>query len=426
MSLLDLLPEALRRHRPGNAENGTHPERMRLHGGTPYWLVRNAVATTYTELDRDITTDVAIIGGGVTGALCAYHLMEAGVHCAVVDGRAIGLGSTCASTALLQYEIDTPLHELVDLVGRTDAVRAYEASVQAVQAIIELSAQLQLADTVRRPSVQYASKRSHVAALEKEARIRTENGISVDLLLGEETRSVLPFTAPAALRSALAAETDAWSLTTALLDKSQRMGAHIHERTPIVDVRENGSGVQLRTAKGHSVRARHLIHATGYESQQRLPAPVIDLHSTYALIAPAGTARAPWPDNALLWETARPYLYMRTVPEGRLMIGGRDEPFRSPAMRDALLLAKTAALVADAQALLPDLPLHDEHSWCGTFGSTKDGLPYIDRHPSERNTWFALGMGGNGITFSVTAAAILRDRITGRANAQADLFRFDR
>lgn len=128
----------------------------------------------------------------------------------------------------------------------------------------------------------------------------------------------------------------------------------------------------------------------------------------------------------MIWETARPYLYLRTTPDERLIVGGRDVPFRAPAMRDALLDRKCEALHLDVRRLMPDLDLDREFSWCGTFGSTKDGLPYIDRVSKRSRIWFALGMGGNGITFSVVAAGIIRDSILGVRNPSSSLFRFDR
>lgn len=397
-----------------------------LHGGVPYWIARNASRTDYPQLTADVDTDVIIIGGGVTGALCAYHLIEAGVPCVVVDARAIGTGSTCASTALLQYEIDTPLHELIAHVGLSHAVRAYQASVLSVSALIDLGSRLGNGSIQPRNSVQYASRKRHVRWLKEEAELRNTYGVPVELLIGAETRQVLPFEAPAALRSELAAEADAWRLTHALHDHSRTAGVRVYERSTIVEFHDDRTGIRLRTANGCTLKAKHLIYATGYASLDLLPEKVVDMHSTYALVTEAGTLAEPWPDAALIWETAQPYLYMRTAPQGRIIVGGRDEPFRSPALRDALLERKTKALLQDISRLLPDIPIRSEFAWCGTFGTTKDGLPYIDRHPHRRSSWFALGMGGNGITFSVLAAQIIRDGILGVPNPHRDLFRFDR
>ncbi|HEX2616628.1 MAG TPA: FAD-binding oxidoreductase, partial [Flavobacteriales bacterium] len=121
----------------------------------------------------------------------------------------------------------------------------------------------------------------------------------------------------------------------------------------------------------------------------------------------------------------QPYLYLRTTPDRRVIIGGLDEPFRDPKRRDRLLARKTQQLTKRFQELMPEVPFIPEYNWCGTFGSTPDGLPYIDRDPLS-GAWFVLGMGGNGITFSRIGAVIVRDAILGRPNADARLFRFDR
>ena len=87
---------------------------------------------------------------------------------------------------------------------------------------------------------------------------------------------------------------------------------------------------------------------------------------------------------------------------------------------------KKSALTADFKKLWPGAALKTEFSWCGVFGSTKDGLPFIGEYPGLPNSYFALGFGGNGIVFSLIAAEILKDIITGKKNNDADIFSFDR
>ena len=65
-------------------------------------------------------------------------------------------------------------------------------------------------------------------------------------------------------------------------------------------------------------------------------------------------------------------------------------------------------------------------TWAGTFGETEDGLAYIGPHGKYPNCIFALGFGGNGITFSMTAAGMIRDALAGKPNDYAEVFAFDR
>src|SRR5215471_7823553 len=99
---------------------------MELVAGQPYWLIKNGLPHSYPKLMHDIKCECLLIGGGISGALTAYYLTMAGLQCVLVDARSIGLGSICASTSLLQYELDVPLHELKRKVGEKKAIRAYQ------------------------------------------------------------------------------------------------------------------------------------------------------------------------------------------------------------------------------------------------------------------------------------------------------------
>lgn len=396
-----------------------------LRSGLPYFWVRNGLPYLYPALERDERCDVVVVGAGITGALCAHALASAGIGTVVVDAHSAGTASTGASTSLLQYEIDTPLHELIDRVGERTAVRSYELCLESIDAIGELAARTGHGGFIRRHSLQYASHRSHVDALRKEHAVRTAHGFQVDLLERADLKRIVPFSAPLALMSHAAAEIDAYAFTHALLQDVLRMGGRVYERSEVKRFGRSGDDHELRTTEGHRIHAKHVVMATGYASQQYLPAPVIDLDSTYALASERMGPGPLWHQDCLIWETAQPYLYLRTTPDGRVIIGGLDEPFSNAVRRDRLLDRKTRRLTRAFHKLFPKLPFKPEYAWCGTFGTTKDGLPYIDRDPST-GAWFVLGMGGNGITFSQVGAVLVRDAILGRANSDAALFRFDR
>ena len=83
-------------------------------------------------------------------------------------------------------------------------------------------------------------------------------------------------------------------------------------------------------------------------------------------------------------------------------------------------------MVSDFNRVFPDIEFKPEFSWTGTFGATMDGLPYIGEYQSLQNSYFSLGFGGNGITFSLIAAQIITDLITGKKNKDAEIFSFKR
>ena len=90
------------------------------------------------------------------------------------------------------------------------------------------------------------------------------------------------------------------------------------------------------------------------------------------------------------------------------------------------LPAKAKALEQAFRKLFPAIHFRTDFKWAGTFASTKDGLPYIGCLPNKPHTYFALGFGGNGITFSVLAAQIITRMALGLQDDDARLFNFNR
>ena len=156
---------------------------MDLRSGASTWPIKNGLLATYPPLERDETCDVAIIGGGITGSLVAHRLVSEGIETVLVDKREMGTGSTAASTSLLQYEIDTELADLIDRVGVSHAVRAYQLGLEAIDQIAEMVRKIgDPCGFERTDSLYIASKRSHVAKLRREYECRRQYGFDVEYL----------------------------------------------------------------------------------------------------------------------------------------------------------------------------------------------------------------------------------------------------
>ncbi|HEY8969850.1 MAG TPA: FAD-binding oxidoreductase, partial [Puia sp.] len=116
----------------------------------------------------------------------------------------------------------------------------------------------------------------------------------------------------------------------------------------------------------------------------------------------------------------------RTTADHRIMIGGKDDEFSSSIKRERALPQKVKELEKSFAQLFPNIRWKTDFRWAGLFAGTKDGLPYIGSLPQQRDLYFALGFGGNGIVFGQIAAVLLRDQIMGRKNDHAAIFAFDR
>ncbi|MGZ8516393.1 MAG: NAD(P)/FAD-dependent oxidoreductase [Chitinophagaceae bacterium] len=400
---------------------------MNLRSPYPYWLLRHGIINSYPSLTADLKTEIAIMGAGISGALVANKLCQDGYKVVIVDRRHAGMGSTAASTSLLQYEIDKPLHQLIDLVGEKKAVKSYLLCRQAILDIKEICEQLKdPALFTQKPSFQFASFAKHVAALEKEYAIREKSGFSIRWLNQKTILEKFGFSKPAGILSADGAEADAYKMTHSLLQKWIPKGLQVYDNTEIVAIRHHKREVELITADKKKIRSKKLVIACGYESQQYIPKKVQELQATYAICSEPHAQKNFWYRNALIWETARPYLYLRTTNDNRILIGGKDIPYSNPVKRDGLINQKAKSLERSFSKIFPGIPFKTDFKWAGTFASTKDGLPYIGSIPQRPHTYFALGFGGNGITFSAIAANIIQDILAGKKNADADTFNFDR
>jgi glycine/D-amino acid oxidase-like deaminating enzyme len=378
-------------------------------------------------LQRDVSCDAVVIGGGITGALVAVHLTEAGVKTLLIDKRDIGTGSTSASTALLQYEIDVPLRELIQKVGPVAATRSYELCRGAIGKLERLASRLKIdCGFERKPSLFLARHQREIPEFREEFQLRREMGIDLEFFNAAAIRKRFPFSRPAALFSQDGGQVDPHRLTHGLLAAGRRAGLEVCDRTEMKRLDQTRRGVRITTKNDFHITARRALIAAGFESKVLLKGEAGTLKSTYALISEPLPKISGWHQQSLIWESGSPYLYLRITTEGRVIVGGEDEDFVNAKRRDALISQKTRTLAKKFERLFPKVPLEIAYAWAGTFGTTKDGLAYIGVHPRFPHAYFALGYGGNGITFSLIAAEIIRDCFLGRKNRDASIFRFGR
>jgi glycine/D-amino acid oxidase-like deaminating enzyme len=392
-----------------------------------FWPVAEAAHCSFPPLLGDVSCEVVVVGGGISGALVAWELAEAGADVVVVDRGAGGQGSTAATTGLLMYELDTSMVELASRYGEAAAAHVYQLTLAANRRFLELTRAIgDSCELLPRSSLYLASSPTDVPGLEAEYAIRRRHGFAIELLRGDEIRRRFGISRPAALFNHDAFEIDAARLTQGLFRTAISRGLRTYGNCDVLGYEPTGTGVRVRCAEDRHISAKRVVFATGYHTARYIGRPIGRLMTTYAIETQPMGEVAGWERRTMIWETARPYFYVRATADGGAICGGGDEPGTDPTRRATALEEKSRMLLGRFEELFPSAHPKIDRAWASTFGASEDGMPFIGTLADFPGAYFSVGFGGNGITFSLIAAEMIRDLYTGKTNDDTRLFRFDR
>ncbi|MCX7303174.1 MAG: FAD-binding oxidoreductase [Hyphomicrobiales bacterium] len=400
--------------------------KLDLRTGRPVWFAYRVPSVPTQELTRDVKADVAVVGMGISGAMMAEALTAQGHSVVCLDRRGPMKGSTAATTALVQFEIDQPLTRLSPMIGRRKAERAWRRSRLAIEnlaaRIDELGIECRLD---RRASLYLAGSVLAPAALREEADARCQAGIRSTYLTPSQLGEQFGIERDGAILSQGNLTLDPRRLTAGLLLKAIERGARLYAPSEATRITAGKDDVTIETKDGPTVRAAHAVLATGYELTDIVPSAGHQIISTFAIATRPQPGNI-WPQEAFVWEASDPYLYMRATSDGRVICGGEDEEFSDEERRDGLLAAKAAKISRKLAKLFPRLDGKPEFAWAGSFGTTQTGLPYIGQAPRHPRIHAVMGYGGNGITYSQIASEVVASALAGRDDSDADLYAFKR
>ncbi|AQX84135.1 NAD(P)/FAD-dependent oxidoreductase [Elizabethkingia bruuniana] len=401
---------------------------MDLKSNEPFWLIKNGLIQSFPSLMEDKTCDVLIVGGGITGSLIAHQCIKDGYNTILIDKREIANGSTSATTSMLQYEIDIPLYKLSEMIGDEGAIASYKACSDSIDTIEDIVKQIHTrAGYKKKKSLYFAARKKDVQWLQKEFEARRNAGFDVKWLSADSILKQYGIEKTfGGIISAQGASIDAFMLVHKILAYNQKKGLQIYDRTELKEVKSGKTFNEVILNTEATIKAKKIIYCTGYESTNMIKENFVKLISTYAIVSEAKPEKYKKFNNLLVWNTEDPYIYLRTTDDGRILIGGEDEAFRDPEKRDSLITDKEQKLLHSFQKYLPLTEFQSDFAWAGTFGTTKDGLPYIGEHKDFLNTYFVLGFGGNGITFSVVGMEMVSSWLKGKKHKLTEWFRFHR
>jgi glycine/D-amino acid oxidase-like deaminating enzyme/nitrite reductase/ring-hydroxylating ferredoxin subunit len=378
----------------------------------PYWL--ESADTAYPRLAGDVTVDVAVIGGGITGVTAAYLLKLAGLSVALLEGTRVAFGATGYTTAKL-----TVGHRLVyaDLVASFDeaTARLYARSNQeAIEQVAELVRTHALdCDFERASNFVYAESEAAAGELRREADAARATGVAAELT----TETDLPYPVAAAIRVDDQAQFHPWKYVAALAQIVDGDGSHVFELTRATDVR-SGSVCVVETASGR-VRAAHVVVATQLPFLDRglffaKAHPV----KSYAVAAAVDERSAP---RGMYISVDEPTRSVRSTPSGdqrRLLIVGGDghRPGTGPDAREHY--AQLERFMRERFGVSEAV-----YRWSTHDFSPADALPYIGRlQRGDGRILVATGFAKWGMTKGTLAARMLTDAILERENEYAGLY----
>ncbi len=305
----------------------TAPQR-RLRLGRPLWLPAARAEQRYPVLSGQHDTAVAVVGGGMTGALVAHAFASAGISTTVLEAAVVGRGSTAASSALLLKEPDLELTELARRYGSRRSRRIWELSHQSVDQLVALLKHLRIRCDLRtREAVYYATTAPAAERLRRECELRTRSGFDAEWLGPGQLRRLTGIAGHGAIVSRGSAQFDPYRACIGILRAAAGAGADVFERSEVLRIDSAHNRVRIRTRQG-TVHADRVVIATGYSTPQFRPlAGRFRMYRTYVLVTePIGRSQRDdvGLSDVMIWDTERPYHYARWAAKHRLLLGGED------------------------------------------------------------------------------------------------------
>ena len=398
----------------------------RLRGGRSPWH-SSPLRPVRQVLRESRRCEVLVVGAGITGSLMAEILISSGHEVCVIDREIPGRGSTTASTAMLQWEIDKSLSDLTDIYGFERGAFIYRQSLSAVSGLIGLVSSLRLPCQMHpRQSLYLAAGEVGASQLIKEHELRKRAQLPGEFLDHRTLLGEFGIHREAAILSPGSADADPLLLSEGLLASAVQKGATLFGAE--AKTYDNaGKAVAVEIDSGHVIEAQHVVLATGYVMPDFIQSDLHKIASSWAIATQPIAPDELWRDGDLIWEASEKYNYARTTADHRIIIGGEDDDqIVEPEQRDALIPEKSEILLRKLEVLWPRAEARPEFEWAGAFSTTGDGLPLIGRVPGHPRLFAAYGYGGNGITFSFLASQIIARMIAGDNKAWFDDFALDR
>jgi len=381
----------------------------------------------FPALDSDHRADACVIGAGVTGASCAWRLLEHGVSVTVVDGRRAAAAASGRNGGFAVTGTGLDPDELDGRLGEARARDLRAATERSLDAMIALAAELGVPQSVRRTGSLWVAQDEHERAeIEHALSAATASGIpcrpAADLIpepMRDRCQTAAFFPRDAELLPATWVRT----LAAAAADR----GATLFEHSPVSGLEREGDGWLVHAGSG-TVRAQAVVVACDGLIPRLLP----QLDGVVYPVRGQVLATEPLQRSPLAYPTHSQsgFMYYRPTDDGRVVVGGGRLEQLEHEYTDAE--AVTAGVQARLDAFLADWlgigGARVTHRWAGIMGFSADLLPVVGALPDSPGLYVAGGYSGVGNVLGHLCGGIAADLIVTGTHPQAaalDAGRFD-
>lgn len=420
-----------------------------------YWINSEKNKEKYNKVEKNIETDICIIGGGITGISTAYYLTKENLKVTVLDMGKIGFQTTGNSTAKITSQHGLFYKYLKDSKGEDFARLYYDANEDAIKNIKKIVEKEKIqCDLECQSAYVLAANREEVQKVKDEVEVVRGFGGHAEYLEREDIdKNLLILNPLAAIRFKNQAQFNSYKYTIELAKVCKNLGANIYENTKVVDVRNEKDYYYLETEDGYKIKAKYLVITTKY--------PIINMPGFYFMkmyqstsygisipvkeklfdgmyitsTNPKVSLRMAKVDNNIIKDVVDGNIenYAKQDKENRKRV---KEKQNSKIDNEYVLIVVGAdhktgektdlsnsykKLENIAKQIYPQGKV--ENYWNTEDCITLDKIPYIGKYSNMwENAYVATGFNKWGITTSNIAANIITDMIIGRKNRYEDIF----
>jgi glycine/D-amino acid oxidase-like deaminating enzyme len=386
---------------------------------------------SYPRHKGPLVTEVAIVGGGLTGCATAYAFAAAGIGVTLVEADRIGGGATSAVTGWISDDPGAGFTEVEKLIGLRAARHAFQAWRRAALDFSALLRRLEIQCHLEpHTALTVAFTPEQVSRLRREQKARVEAGLEAPVLNGRAVTGEVGLGAGLGLRGRDGATIDPYRACLGLAKAAVERGAQIFERSAMKRITFNRKTADVHTAAG-AIHAKRVVIATAMPSGvfQSLARHFWFRTSYLALTepVPAKIRRALGRRATVVRDSADPPHIVRWLDDERLMVVGADTETPPARLKSKVVVQRTMQLMYELSVLYPEISgIQPGYGWSVDYTRTAEGLPYFGPHRNFPHQLFAFGDSSHGVTGAYLASRILLRHHLGEADPSDLAFEFTR